>query len=59
MLCDPVNRSNRFLLRLSWSLGLTDAILPALIVYRLQVVVRLLFLVIAIVCLSEKRSYPS
>jgi hypothetical protein len=34
MLSDPANRSNRFLLRLSWSLGLTGAILPCS--YRLS-----------------------
>jgi hypothetical protein len=39
-------RFNRFLLRLSWSQGLTGRFCPALIVYRLRI--------IAVVCLSNK-----
>jgi len=32
---DPANRSNRLLLRLSWSLGLTSALLLSFIVSEL------------------------
>jgi hypothetical protein len=51
---DPANRSNRFLFRLSWSLGLTGAILPCS--YRLSFANcgTVLFLISAIVCLSEE-----